>query len=342
MPKDVKRGKSSNKAGKKRGGFKRTTKQDSKRFKSVRTRPGRTQPKWKRGSKSGGKQNATSLRKKLIRALAAPDYYVIELGDQAISPASSATLGIQCTYFSFNAGQPYGTGSPIIHKLIAQVITSTANQDIAYEECSFKCVHAITSMTPYDVMIEGWLLECRRDLPMVTKYTNTISAQLQQAFINSGIAANATNVSTSPFQANPFLLDYKVVRHVNKKLKPGGTCSFVTSSKKTKMIRPNQFVYMTAGLTYATGSQTLDSRRGERYWLFRVYSKSLGDNSSTPSQLMDVGAKVNMLTKIVYEYKYVQDINSITNTTVGGITTQSGNVNVVNSTSGVNEIEALY
>lgn len=293
-------------------------------------------------SKKLVKRNPTELRKDLIRAIAAPDYNVYELAEQFQAPGSSTSLGIQCLYFSFNNGFPYGSGDPGIHKSIAYQISTAANPNIAYEEVSMQQSHMITSACNYTIMVEGWKLKVRRDLPNVTKYTGGIVADLQQGFLNNGNATQISNTSTDIFQANSFLADYKVVDHFKKSLAAGKSLTVTNNSKKSKVIRPSQFVYMTSGQTYSTGTLTLADRAGETYWLFRIWSTQLQNDVATHLLLEDYGAKVVMYSKTTYEYKYVQDINSVTNSFVGGVSTTAsqgpGTSNdkvIINSLTGV-------
>lgn len=265
-------------------------------------------------------QSESSMRKKLIQMLAAPDYYNTEVGDQAQAIASSSTLGIACKYFTFNSNAPYGSMDPGAHQQIAAAITTLPNADINYVQTDFKQRHVISNQFNTTCILKGWLLEARRDFPAGTTKYASVLADLGQAFLNSGVGTNAGTTNTAlvrpdvdPFNANGFLTDYKIVKKFSKRLAPGHTHIVYNNDHLTHTVRPTQFIYLPAATGFGAGTLLLQDRVGERYWLFRIETGQLGDNAAAATVLADLGAKINMVTYTSYEFKRVSDNQSIIN-----------------------------
>nr|WAE42190.1 MAG: capsid protein [Cressdnaviricota sp.] len=268
-------------------------------------------------------------RNKLLDILTVPNSYSLQIGDQCIANGSSSTAGVLCQYFHCNGSvgaankgynlpqstYPVTSLCPGFMLKIASIINNNAQPDIKFFQTDFLIKHAISNACNFDITLKAWLCESRHDqINTGTQYPLNI---LGQGFASTGVNSVVTQYTNSglqfpdltPFNSPDFCEAYKIVKSVSRKIKGGDTVMFSIHDKRKHVVHPNRFCYMAATQTYLTCTQNIMEIQGGRFWLFRIESRHLGDEVGANTTLSSEGPKVNMLTDVQYQYKYIQDSN---------------------------------
>lgn len=306
---------------------------------------------FKRRSKMSMKAKSASLQD----AIAQPDYFDIERGDFVLLPPSASATGLPCAYFTqdtslYNVtpgslyGTPLGHNDPTIMQTIAAGITTATNPSIKFSVKEFSCSHMISNSSTGQAKITGYFCKARRDIPNVGNVQ--ILDILGSGFLNSGIGAGGTHSNTgltsdvySPYQSSDFVLKYKICRVKSVVLQPGqSTSAFAFSHKRPFMVHPNEFVYCSSGQNYSAGTQLLFMQRGEGFWLFKLTAGQLFGTASQSqiavSGTTTSGIAVRMVTRLKWTYKYIQDFNTVTTTTISNIATGATSGDIINPLTG--------
>nr|WAE42658.1 MAG: capsid protein [Cressdnaviricota sp.] len=272
----------------------------------------------------------SSLRQtaaKLQDAIAMPDYYIIECGDQIAGAAATNTVGVlPCNYFTANCnyyntapgtvkGAPYGHNNPIAMMRIAYLISQGANNLIKFSIKDYYAIHRITNTSAIPTKVVGYLCEARHDIPEITGDLYALDI-LGNGFYNAasggGIGAANTGMllqSNTPYMSNDFTNRFKIVKTKTKSLMGGMTCEYHLKHNSSFMVQSSRYIYMTAGQTFSTGTILLAFAQGEQFWLFKTYADALTNATSTAGQISISAGAVNlrMYTTFHWTYKYVQD-----------------------------------
>lgn len=311
--------------------FKKSVKPKSAPRKVVRRRSHR---RLQRAAPSQGE-----ARSQLLNILTVPNNYTGQIGDQVLVPISNSTLGVECAYMHVGSGTsipPYTSQSPVIMKIIANIINSGVQQSIKFNQTNYKMNHHITNQGNNFLMCEAYLCESRYELSVADGLPLN---QLGQGFAAAGIdITHPTNANTglnttslSPFQSPDFVQLYKIKKVIKKKIVPGGVANFSIHDKRSHVIRPNRWITFTAGQTYATAALDYYQAQKVQFWLFKFYADQLGNNSVTTTNLMMGSFRVNMLTEYEYEYKYIADSQPLTtNANAINLISATGTVNIMN------------
>lgn len=244
----------------------------------------------------------TKARSELLNLLTVPNFLDLQYGDViAGTYSSNASVGLPCQYFIYNnaAGIPYGSTNPIQMLSIANIITTAAQQDIRFFQTEFNIKHRITNASNFVIKITGYLCQSRFENTNAT--TRAPLNILGDGFANSGFNPSTTyNLNQgmfiedlTPFQSTDFCQNYKIRRIKVYKILPGRVAEYNIADKHNHSIRPNRWIYMTSGQTYANGTVLYQQNQHEMFWLFKMTSEQTGDTTAGSSLSLQSAAPKN-------------------------------------------------
>lgn len=187
----------------------------------------------------------------------------------------------------------------------------------------------IQSANNFDIWLEGWLCECRKDQPHSTNTANQSEFWNPMHLLRRGFQENnvdwsdfqtgaGSNYGTAndgmkdpcltPFNSKAFCQAYKILDHFKNTIKPGETRTVRMADRRKHRIKLTQLQTETsAGDAYDVDEANTQTGltyvhlRGERFWLFRIQAKQTGENKTT-TEIAQISPQVHCLTEIKYVY----------------------------------------
>ena len=275
----------------------------------------------KKFTKKFTKKPASSMlanaRSALLNVLTVPNFRDFQVAEQKISGYSSATTGMPVLYFtaanpvSGVVNIPAGSRNPYVMLDIAFKITTAAQQSIKFYQTDFSVQHKISNQSNVIIKLTKYLCMARNDISIVSSGQINPLDLMGDGFANSGIGAGTSGSANSgmvtesltPFQSPDFCQKYKILKVSKVYIKQGLNHKISLADKKTHTIRPNDFITLTSGQTYATGAQQVGRVRGEQFYIFRIETEQIGDEAAAPNLIGSSTLKVNMVSDYRYEYK---------------------------------------
>lgn len=188
-------------------------------------------------------------------------------------------------------------------------------------QCDWKQKIKVQNANNWQVELEWWLCQCRRDQPKSDNSANESDfvyplRMLRRGFQQNNIDAadfssgneGMVNPMITPFQSKTFCQNYKIKFHGSKIMSPGQTLTFNLNDERKHFIDLNRYqLPLNIGDTFDPALVSAEKTmyihiRGEQFYLFRYRTYQLGENTGT-SQVASASPNMICSTEIQAEYK---------------------------------------
>lgn len=296
--------------------------QSQSRTKGI-VRKSRRKSRRKSTRKSTRKSRGTKLsRRKLLKILSVPNWWVQEVAESVTVPAASAVFGSGVEYHA-SLGPVRGGGFVLGHystydiDTLFKIAHTVLGVGIVARNFKFFVTRVIMRYRVVNasngyVNCTAYFCRFRQDIPDQLGY-NDIQKILDQGFINNGYNDGMRQDELTPFQSGVFceLCKIQRVRHI--KLEAGKMISLSVVERKSRAFNLGKYVLSNGSNDWSTVQQIFTFIKGSRFILFK-FTGQMATNTLTGTTTF-TAPKVQVQVLHRTQYTYIPDVQTNINVT---------------------------